>query len=184
MLKSGATPFLIELKISPSLEPCFHSLSVRSCAGGVRSLPGPPSAFRPWQFAQYGVNACLPAAIDSGDGCTGFWILAASGVPWAAAVRRLATGTSRSPTNSAFTTNARTLALLTAARYPTRADFNIRVSPQRTGQLREIERRLNHHHCETGRLLCRAGAPFSPCIVMAAGRNVTNMPNPALTRPP
>src|SRR5947207_11252718 len=122
MLKSGATPFLIELKISPSVDPCFHSLSVRSGAGGVKSLPGPPSAFRPWQFAQYRVNACLPATIDSGDGCTGFWILAASGLPWAAAVHRLTTGASRSPTKSAFTTSARTLALLTAARYPSRTD--------------------------------------------------------------
>src|SRR6185503_20898900 len=107
MLKSGATPFLIELKISPSVDPYFHSLSVRSGAGGVRSLPGPPSAFRPWQFAQYRVYACLPAAIDSGDGWTGFWILAASGLP-CAVIRGPPSGASRSPTAIALTKNLRT----------------------------------------------------------------------------
>ena len=40
MLNSGAMPFLIELKISPSVDPCFQFLSVRSGASGVRSLPG------------------------------------------------------------------------------------------------------------------------------------------------
>src|SRR5580765_1038375 len=126
MLKSGATPFLIVLKISPSVDPCFHSLSVRSGAGGVRSFPGPPSAFRPWQFAQYRVNACLPAAIDSGDGCTGFWILAASGLPWAVAARRLTADANASPANSAVTTDARTLALL-AARDPIETNSSIRA---------------------------------------------------------
>jgi len=53
MLKSGATPFLIVLKSSPSVDPCLKLLTVRSGAAGVRSLPGPPSALRPWQFAQY-----------------------------------------------------------------------------------------------------------------------------------
>src|SRR6185503_2143965 len=55
MLKSGGTPFLITEKISPSLEPRFHSLSVRSGAGGLISLPDPPSALIPWQTAQYRV---------------------------------------------------------------------------------------------------------------------------------
>src|SRR3954469_25209508 len=104
-------PFLIELKISPSVDPCFHCLSVRSGASGVRSLPGLPSAFRPWQFAQYRLNACLPAAIDSGDDGTGFWILAASALPWAD-TRSPATGASTNPTQSAFTNSARTLTLL------------------------------------------------------------------------
>ena len=81
MLKSGATPFLIAVKISPSVDPCFHSLSVRSGAAGVRSLPGLPSAFRPWQFAQYRVNACLPAAIDSGDGAPGSGVSRLPGCP-------------------------------------------------------------------------------------------------------
>src|SRR4249919_3570639 len=116
MLNSGATPFLIELKISPSVDPCFHTLSVRSGASGVKSLPGLPSPFSPWQFAQYRLNACFPAAIDSGDDGTGFWIFAASGLPWAAAVRRPATDARRSPTTSAFTTIGRTLALLSVTR--------------------------------------------------------------------
>src|SRR3954468_474163 len=104
-------PFLIELKISPSVDPCFHVLSVRSGASGVRSFPGLPSAFRPWQFAQYRVYACLPAAMDSGDDGTGFWILAASALPWAA-MRGAARGASTNPTTIVFTNSARTLTLL------------------------------------------------------------------------
>src|SRR5712691_3525398 len=76
-------PFLIELKISPSVDPCFHSLSVRSGAGGMRSLPDPPSALVPWQDAQYRRKTCCPAAIDSGAAATGFLIFAASGLPCA-----------------------------------------------------------------------------------------------------
>src|SRR5262249_23191125 len=101
MLKSGGTPFLIVLKSSPSVDPCLKLLTVRSGAAGVRSLPGPPSALRPWQFAQYRVNDCLPAAIDAGEACTGFWILAASGLP-CAPTRAMTRAVNRGPAESVF----------------------------------------------------------------------------------
>src|SRR5476649_2376108 len=88
MLKSGATPFLMLSKISPSVEPWSHVSSTRLGAAGIRSLPAPPSAVLPWQGAQLLAKVAWPAATDSGVDATGFLTLAASGFPCAAIAMR------------------------------------------------------------------------------------------------
>src|SRR5579864_1060390 len=72
-------------KISPSLEPRSHLASVRSDGWDPCGAIGPlPLASAPWQKRQFLVNAALPAATDSALGGTGFFTLAASGLPCAA----------------------------------------------------------------------------------------------------
>ena len=82
----GGTPFLMTVKISPSVEPWSHASSVRSggcfppCSWMIEmTTPAftAPWALLPWQPAQLASYALLPAAIDSGVAATGFFSAAA-----------------------------------------------------------------------------------------------------------
>ncbi|MND02916.1 hypothetical protein D3C83_224930 [compost metagenome] len=54
MSKVGPAPAMITVKISPSVEPRFHSASVRSAGIVPFGASGPsPFAVPPWQNAQY-----------------------------------------------------------------------------------------------------------------------------------
>src|SRR5436190_24396294 len=78
----GPAPSRMTRKISPSVDPRSHFASVRSDGCVPCGAIGPlPFASAPWQKRQFFVNAALPAAIDAAVGLTGFFILAASGLP-------------------------------------------------------------------------------------------------------
>src|SRR6187397_3741077 len=77
----GGAPFWMIQKISPSLDPRVHSLSVRfegfMVLGAMVLSPAP---VLPWQKRQYFVNSCLPASIAAGDeGTAAFIVLAVAG---------------------------------------------------------------------------------------------------------
>src|SRR6478752_1351190 len=77
----GGAPFWMIQKISPSLDPRVHSLSVRFDGfivfGAIVLSPAP---VLPWQKRQYFWNSTLPASIAAGDeGTAAFMFLASAG---------------------------------------------------------------------------------------------------------
>src|SRR3954454_2053974 len=82
MSNFGPAPSRMTAKISPSVEPRSHLASVRLDGWVSLGAIGPsPLASAPWQNRQFFANAALPAATDSALAATGFFSLAASGLP-------------------------------------------------------------------------------------------------------
>src|SRR5262249_20535431 len=82
ILKSGPAPSRRTRKISPSVDPRSHLASVRSDGCVSFGAIGPlPLASAPWQKRQFFVNAAWPAAIESADEGTGFFIFLPSSLP-------------------------------------------------------------------------------------------------------
>jgi len=73
-------PSRMTVKISASVEPCFHMASVRSAGGGFSVAPPLPSPFpsAPWHDMQFFVNNCLPSARVVALTGTGFFSVVAS----------------------------------------------------------------------------------------------------------
>src|SRR5262245_8608637 len=78
----GAAPSRKTMKISPSVEPRSHSLSVRLDGLDPFGADGPsPRPSGPWQKRQYFWYAVLPDAIDAALACTGFFNFFPSALP-------------------------------------------------------------------------------------------------------
>src|SRR4051794_35725922 len=79
----GGAPFWMIQKMSPSLEPRTHSLSVRlegfMVLGAIALSPAP---VLPWQKRQYFANSTLPASIAAGDAGTAAFMFFASAGTW------------------------------------------------------------------------------------------------------
>src|SRR5258706_7190521 len=77
---AGGTPFLIVVKISPSVAPWSHFSSVRLLVT-VEPIASPPLPLARWHTAQYFSKLCFPAASESVVAGVGLVSLAASGLP-------------------------------------------------------------------------------------------------------
>jgi hypothetical protein len=83
-------PSLINVKISPSVEPCFQLASVRSEGLGgfiIAAILPSPLPVAPWQEEHWVSYSVFPAAIDAGTGLTGFFNFIASACSCAPAAR-------------------------------------------------------------------------------------------------
>src|SRR5262245_46043108 len=68
-------PSRMSVKISPSLVPCFHSLSVKSEGLGLSETADLPSPLpdSPWQEEQLDAKSFRPVATDAPSDATGFF---------------------------------------------------------------------------------------------------------------